>query len=298
MFDFRLKVFYTVAKRLNFTKAAAELYISQPAVTKHIHEIEKHFNIKLFERNGTKISLTAGGTSLLKHTEKLLTVYRELEFEMNGLTHQHGGTLRIGASTTIAQYIVPPMLAVFHKKFAGIKPELSINNTEQIEWALQHDQIDLGIIEGYSKNTLFKYTPFVKDELVLVVRAGHPLAKSQQINIDELLQVPLLLREPGSGTLEIIAQALKALGIKLSQLTVEMQLGSTEAMKLYLQNSDAAAFLSIHSIFNELQQNRFVVIDIDHLELERSLYFIQKHGDESMLPGLFIDFCTMNNLKL
>lgn len=297
MFDFRLKVFYTVAKRLNFTKAANELFITQPAVTKHIQETEKHFNAKLFERNGTKISLTPAGELLLQHTEKLFSVYRDLEFEMGNLAQHHSGILRIGASTTIAQYILPAVLAVFNKRFIDIQPQLTINNTELIELALQRNEIDLGIIEGHSKNSSFKYTPFIKDELVLVVRSGHSLVKNQSISLQELLNIPLLLREPGSGTLEVIAEVLKPLGIKLSQLTKEMQLGSTEGMKSYLQNSDAAAFLSVHSIINELQQNVFTIIDIDGLSIERNLYFIQKHGDEGALPGLFMDFAFRYNFK-
>lgn len=297
MFDFRLKVFYTVAKRLNFTKAASELFITQPAVTKHIQETEKHFNAKLFERNGTKIALTPAGELLLQHTEKLFSVYRDLEFEMGSLAQHHSGILRIGASTTIAQYILPAVLAVFHKRFIDIQPQLTINNTELIELALQRNEIDLGIIEGHSKNSSFKYTPFIKDELVLVVRTGHPLAKNQSVTLQELLKTPLLLREPGSGTLEVIVEALKPLGIKLSQLTVEMQLGSTEGMKRYLQNSDAAAFLSVHSIISGLQQNLFTIIDIDGLSIERNMYFIQKHGEEGALPGLFMDFACRYNFK-
>ena len=115
MFDFRLQVFQAVAKRLNFTKAAPELYITQPAVTRHIHELERHFKIKLFDRNGSRIVLTQAGDILLQHTEKLFAVYRNMEFEMNSLSLQHSGRLRLGASTTIAQYILPPVLAAFHK---------------------------------------------------------------------------------------------------------------------------------------------------------------------------------------
>jgi DNA-binding transcriptional LysR family regulator len=112
MLEFRLKVFYTVAKRLNFTKAAMELYISQPAVTKHIKELEGIYKTSLFERSGNKkIVLTTAGETLLQYADQLLDVYRELEFDMNLLISQHSGVLRIGASTTIAQYIIPPVLA-------------------------------------------------------------------------------------------------------------------------------------------------------------------------------------------
>ena len=116
MFDFRLQVFYTVARRLTFTKAAEELFISQPAVSKHINETEKYFSVKLFERNGTKITLTPAGQTLLQHTEKLFNFYRNMEFEMSNLASENKGKLRIGASTTVAQYILPSLLAAFMRK--------------------------------------------------------------------------------------------------------------------------------------------------------------------------------------
>ena len=297
MFDFRLKVFYTVAKRLNFTKAAEELFISQPAVTKHIHEIESHFKVKLFERNGTKIKLTTEGETLLLYTDQLFSVYRSLEFEMNNLAQRQNGLLRIGASTTVAQYVLPPVLAAFHEKCKEIKVTLTIDNTEQIEHALQKNNIDLGIIEGQSKNTLFKYTKFIKDELVLVARSKHPLAKKQSISPKELLKIPLVLREPGSGTLEVIAHVLKPLGINIDQLQNEMQLGSTESMKLYLLNSDAMAFLSIHSILKELHNNECCIIDIEGLNIERYFYFIQKHGQAEGLADLFMKFTRHYNFR-
>ena len=297
MFDFRLQVFHAVAKRLNFTKAAEELFITQPAVTKHIHEIENHFKVKLFERNGTKIKLTPAGETLLQYTGELFSVYRNLEFELNTFTQRHTGKLRIGASTTVAQYVLPPVLAAFHKKFKDIKVILSINNTEQIEQALQNKNIDLGIIEGQSKNNLFKYTEFVKDELVLVANSNHPLSKKEIIKSEELLKIPLLLREPGSGTLEVIAHALKPLGIKISQLQNEMQLGSTESMKLYLMNSEAMAFLSIHSILKELQNKDCCIIDVKGLQIERHFYFIQQHGESQALPDLFMKFARHHNFR-
>ena len=297
MFDFRLQVFHAVAKRLNFTKAAEELFITQPAVTKHIHEIENHFKVKLFERNGTKIKLTPAGETLLQYTGELFTVYRNLEFELNTFTQRHTGKLRIGASTTVAQYVLPPVLAAFHKKFKDIKVILSINNTEQVEQALQNKNIDLGIIEGQSKNNLFKYTEFVKDELVLVANSNHPLSKKEIIKPEELLKIPLLLREPGSGTLEVIAHALKPFGIKISQLQSEMQLGSTESMKLYLMNSDAMAFLSIHSILKELQNKDCCIIDVKGLQIERHFYFIQQHGESQALPDLFMKFARHHNFR-
>ena len=297
MFDFRLRVFDTVAKRGNFTKAASELNITQPAVTKHIKEIERLLNTKLFDRNGTKIKLTVSGEILLKYTQKLFGVYRALEFEINQLNQQHKGTLRIGASTTIAQYVLPPLLAEFHKQYQDIKVILNIQNTEIVEQLLEHKKIDLGCIEGLTKNNSFHYKPFIRDEIVLVARAHHPLVKKEYLKIEELLKVALLKREPGSGTLETIAFALKPLGINLSDFQTEMQLGNTESMKSYLLHSDAMAFLSVHTILQELKNNTLSIIDVKNLSIERHFYFIQPQGEQSSIADLFLNFANRYNFK-
>lgn len=297
MFDFRLQVFHTVAKRLNFTKAAEELCITQPAVTKHIHEIENHFKLKLFERRGTKIKLTAAGVTLLQQTEALFALYRNIEFEMGNHALEHKGQLRIGASTTAAQYVLPPVLAAFHKKFPGISVSLSIANTEQTERALQDNEIDLGIIEGHTKKAAIKYTEFLKDELVLVAGIRNPVAKKASIQPEELKQYPLLLREPGSGTLEVLAHALQPLGIKINQLKNEMQLGSTESIKRYLLHSDSMAFLSIYSVLKELEYKECCIIDVAELDISRYFYFIQLQGQAEALPGLFMKFALLHNFR-
>ena len=297
MFDFRLKVFYAVAKRLNFTKAAEELFITQPAVTKHIHELEEHFNVRLFERRGNRTFLTEEGNTLLHHVNKLQQVYTEMEFDMNSLTSKQSGQLRLGASTTIAQYIISPLLASFHKKYKDIHIHLVHGNTEQIELALQQKEIDLGMIEGHSKNRDIKYIPFLKDELVLVASYNNVLATKSSISVEELKKIPLLLREPGSGSLEVVVHALKQKGIKLSQLNIEMQLGTTEGIISYLKHSNCIAFLSIHSILMELHQKTLRIIDVKGLSIERPFYFIHLHGDTSSLPALFMRYASQYNFR-
>src|ERR1700760_250365 len=153
IFDFRLQVFHTVARRLNFTRAAKELFITQPAVTRHIHELEQHFKVKLFERNGTRVKLAPAGRRLLQHTEELFAVYRNLEFDMSSLTQQHNGRLFLGGSMTTAPYIIPPVLADFHGRYPDVQVNLITGNTQQIEQALEQKEIDLGIVEGISRNS-------------------------------------------------------------------------------------------------------------------------------------------------
>jgi DNA-binding transcriptional LysR family regulator len=289
-FDFRLQVFHTVARRLNFTKAARELFITQPAVTRHIHELEQHFKTSLFDRNGSRIRLTEAGRTLLQHTEELFAVYRNLEFDMNSLTRQQGGQLQLGGSMTAAPYIIPPVLAAFHRRYEEVRVSLITGNTQQIEQALENKEIDLGIVEGHSRNASIRYTEFVKDEIVLVSNPAHPLAKRISIRPDELLQIPLLLREPGSGTLEVIAHALKGVGIKLSQLKKEMQLDSTEIIKSYLLHAPCMAFLSVHAVVKELQNNECCIIDVKGLSIQRNFYFARLQGESQALPELFMKY--------
>ncbi len=297
MLDFRLQVFYTVAKRLNFTKASVELYISQPAVTKHIKELEAQFKVSLFERSGNKrILLTPAGEMLLQYAGRLLEIYRELDYDMNLLVKQHSGVLRIGASTTVAQYIIPPILAQFHKKFKDIKVLLITGNTEEIELALLNKEIEFGIIEGIARNPQIRYEEYLNDELVLVSAISNSVIKKDVIKPEELSNYPLLLREPGSGTLDVIAHALKPHNLKLSDLQIEMQLGGTESIKSYLLHSNCLAFLSIHSILKELKNNECRIIDIKGLTIERPFNFIQHYGQPSSLTELFIRFARSYKL--
>jgi DNA-binding transcriptional LysR family regulator len=296
-FDFRLQVFHAVAQRLNFTRAAKELFITQPAVTRHIHELEQHFKVKLFERNGTRIRLTPAGKRLLQHTEELFAVYRNLEFDMSSLTQEQGGRLFLGGSMTTAPYIIPPILADFHSRYSEVQVSLMTGNTQQIEQSLEEQQIDLGIVEGHSRNPSIRYTQFMKDEIVLVSNPAHPLAKKQNIRPDELTRIPLLLREPGSGTLEVLAYALKGVGIKLSQLQKEMQLNSTEIIKSYLLHAPCMAFLSVHAILKELQNNECTIVDVKGLSIERNFYFARLQGEAQALPELFMKFALHHQKK-
>lgn len=284
--DFRLKVFYTVALRLNFTKAATELYISQPAVSKHIQELEETYKIKLFERNGSKIALTPAGKILLKYTKNIFEIYREIDFEMSSFSKERQGLLRLGSSTTISQYIISPVLARFHQKQKDIKVNLLNGNTEQIESALINKEIEIGIVEGQSKNQSIKYIPFLKDELVLVCRNQNPLAKQNEISVTDLKSMKFVTRERGSGTLEVIEFALKKAGIKFSDLQIEMQLGNTESIKSYLVNSDCFALMSIHAVSKELLNKELIVLDIEKLSIERYFYIITLLGKSDPLSEL------------
>jgi DNA-binding transcriptional LysR family regulator len=251
----------------------------------------------LFERQGNQIKLTKQGQMLLEYTEEVFRIYRKMEFELAAFSEHYKSQLHVGASSTVSQYVIPFTLAQFHNKYKDIAVKLMNGNTEQIEHALLSNDIDLGIIEGKSKNKGIKYTEFIKDEIVLIANAAHPFANKPRLSVKELKSVPMVIREAGSGTLDVIAHALKSLDLSFSQLNIEMELGSTEAIKTYLHNSNCVAFLSMHSVVNELANKSFRVIDVEGLSIVRYFHFIERQGTSEQLANLFIHFARQNYLK-
>ncbi len=290
MFDFRLKVFHTAAKYASFSKAAEELFITQPAVSKHIQGLEQHFKAKLFFRHGNKVSLTPEGEMLFRYAGEIFSLYKKLQYDMDQLGNRNSGHIRIGASTTLTQYILPGLLHQFHIEYPDIRLEILNENTQQVETALLQKEIDLGIIEGRSKKKEVKYTPFLRDELVLVTKKEHPLAQKGEVSLEELKQIPLVIREFGSGTLQVIRHYLKKINVRISDLNVQLVLGSTEGIKKYLKATESFAFLSINSILEELNNGAFSVVDFPGATMNREFYFISLQGEEDKTALLFENF--------
>lgn len=271
------KVFIKVAQCLNFSKAAEELYVSQPAISKHIKELENTYKVTLFNRDKGKITLTCNGEIFYKYAIKIMETYNDLESELNSLSEDFSGELKIGASTTIAQYFISPLLAQIIRRYPNIKFKLSSGNTQFIEKALLNKEIDLGIVEGNSKLTNIKYTPFAKDELVLITSTSNKCKDT--ITSNQLKNLPLVLRENGSGTLQVISNALNEKNLKITDLNILLQIGSTEAIKDFLNNyPDSFAIISVISIINELKNNKLKIIDIKDLQITRNFYFISNQG--------------------
>ncbi|SOE49771.1 DNA-binding transcriptional regulator, LysR family [Fibrobacter sp. UWT3] len=290
MSDLKLLIFVTAARLLNFSQTAKRFGVSQPAVTKRIQELEEDVKVRLFERVGSKLLLTREGEVFLKHAEQILESYEALNYELGLLQQKHAGMLRLGASTTIAQYVLPPLLAKFNEKFPQVSISLQNGNSTVIENALRERQIDLGFIESDAEPAGFKVTPFLKDELVLVAHVKNPLARRDEISLNELKVTPLVLREDGSGTLEVIQHALKSRGISFGDLNVQMQLGSTESIKRYLENSHAAGIVSVRAINRELLHGTFKVVDITGFSMPRYFSYLERLGKSPALVQTFIDF--------
>lgn len=298
MSDFRLKVFQSVAKNLSFTKASQELFVSQPAITKHIQELETCYQARLFDRQGNKISLTEAGKLLLEHSERIMEDYKRLEYEMHLLHNEYMGELKLGASTTVAQYVLPPLLANFIAKFPQVNLSLLNGNSREIEVALQEHRIDLGLVEGIFRLPNLKYTTFLEDELVAVVRTNSKLASLDEIVPEDLPHIPLVLRERGSGTLDVFERALSQHDMKLSSLNVLMYLGGTESIKLFLEHTDCMGVVSIRSVSRELLAGNLRVVDIKGMQMLREFNFVQLQGQESGLSQVFMQFAMHYNKKL
>jgi DNA-binding transcriptional LysR family regulator len=260
--------------------------------------LEHQLNTQLFKRNGNNITLTTAGKVLLQYAEKIFQTYAEMETELAQLSNIEAGTLHIGASTTVAQTILPRLLALFKKTYPAIAFTFTQANTDQVTQQVLSDKIDIAIVEGAAHYPQITYTPFAKDEIVLVTRAGNQLAKKAEITPKQLPAIPLVLREAGSGTLDVIFNALAGVQINPKDLNIEIQLESSIAIKEYLLYSETATFLSIQSVVSELKYNELTVIDIKGLDIFRTFEFIQLQGKYTRLTELFKRFCISNyNLK-
>lgn len=291
MFSFRLQVFNAVAVNLSFTKAAKELHITQPAVTNHIKELEIFLGINLFYREQNTIHLTNAGQILLNYSQKVDAEFQKMEYEIGLLKNSFSGKLKIGASTTIEQYVLPPILALFNKEYPDIEILMYNNNTMHVEKDVMQHAIDLGIIEGNTAMKEFKYIPFMDDELVAIAHTSQPISKKTQITLNELKTLPLVVREIGSGSLDVIMAKFRQKKLNYKDLNIKAYLGSTESIKTFLANANCLSFVSIHAIRKEVFHDEFQIIDVDDFEIMRTFNFIYPQGQQNKLVDKFIDFC-------
>jgi len=294
--DFRDQVFLSVAENLSFSKAAEELFISQPAVTKHIKELESKLNITLFERKRNKVYLTKAGKLTYRYLIKIKELYSELEFDLGRLNEAFMGTLKLGASSTISQYLIPPVIASFHHKYPQIKLDIFSGNSFEMEQKLLKNQIDMALVENADSLTELKYINFYQDEIVGVTSNKSMYSKRRSLSVSDIQNIPLVLREKGSGTLEVIQKALSQKGIDLEKLNILIHLGSTEAIKNFLPGFDGIALVSEKALEKELQSKNLVKIKVSDLTISRYFRMAFRHGSELNIPKLFSDFLTNYNL--
>src|SRR5574341_1921883 len=204
MADRRLQVFHAVAKHLSFTKAAEALFMTQPAVTFQIRQLEEYYNTRLFDRARGRIALTPAGIQALEYAERILALSAELDRRLKEISGQVAGPLLIGASTTIAEFLLPQVLGEFKARHPGVVPRLFVANSEAVQARVAERGLDLGFIEGESHFASLVTDVCCQDELEVVCAPSHPLAKLRSVAPKSLAGEAYVSREPGSGTREVI----------------------------------------------------------------------------------------------
>ena len=290
MDEFRLRVFVTAARTLSFSKCAAALNITQPAVSRHIGEMEARYGMPLFTRGTSGVALTKAGGLLLSHAEGLLSAYQKMDYDMELLSQTSQGRLSIGASTTIAMYLLPPVLASFMELSGGVEVSMLSGNSENVEQWLRDGTVDIGFVENASRRPWLHYEPLMADELVLVAGTQGRYGTLESVTPEELRGLPLVLREKGSGTREIIERALGQHGLRVADLRVVIELSSTEAIKAFVRSSDTLAIVSVIALHRELADGSLRIVDIDGVDMPREFATVVRPGEFSGLNERFHHF--------
>ncbi|MEZ5448750.1 MAG: LysR family transcriptional regulator [Thiolinea sp.] len=275
MSDRRLQVFHAVARLLSFTKAAEVLHMTQPAVTFQIRQLEDQFDTRLFDRTHNRVSLTEAGQIVFEYSEKIFEYYSEMENAIREMTDDISGSLTIGASTTISEYMLPALLGDFKAKNVDVKLRLRVSNTEGIVSMVENNVIDLGVVEGPVNNKNLVVEVCRTDELVLIVPPQHDLAKLDKASVKELMKYPFICREEGSGTREVTVDYLIGQGVDKHAVSNCLELGSPEAVKGAVEAGMGVSVVSSASISKELKLGTLVSVPLDP-PLSRDFSFVRQ----------------------
>jgi len=290
MADRRLQVFHAVAKQSSFTKAAETLFMTQPAVTFQIKQLEEHFNTRLFDRGHGKISLTAAGEVVLEYAERILSLSAELDTRVSELTGEIQGLLLIGASMTIAEFMLPRVLGEFKGAYPGVKARLTVANSETIEHGVAAHSLDIGLIEAPSHLPSLSTEDCCEDELQVVCSPAHPLAKLKAVTPKQLFLYPYISRESGSGTREVADGYFRRAGLDPEGLNSVMELGSPDAIKGVVETGLGFAIMSKVIVAKERQLGVLVSLPLAP-RLTRTLSLVYpKEKFRSRLVTSFVEF--------
>jgi len=277
--NFRLRVFRAVAQHLNFSRAGEELLLTQPAVTQQIKALEEEVGVALFDRGGGRIALTVGGTALLPYAEQMKGLAEDALAAIAAAYGQEAGSLAIGASQTIGQYLLPAFIAGFREMNSRIKLTARSGNTDHMLEALLAKEIQIALIEGPEQRKDLHIEPFMQDQMVLVVPAGHDWAE-QILRLEDLRAEPLLMREFGSGSRRIVEQALSKAGLKSKDLTISIELDSTEGLLSAVEAGLGVAFVSRWAVRNQLALGTLKLARVKGLKLSRVFSMAYAAGPE------------------
>jgi LysR family transcriptional regulator, transcriptional activator of the cysJI operon len=287
--NFRLKVFRAVAEHRHFRKAADYLYLTQPAVTHQIRALEETFSVPLFDRTGKEVTLTPSGEILLKYVKQVDALLARAEEELSALAGEVRGELRIAASMTIAQFALPRILGDFVRRHPSVHLAIESSKTEEVINSVIAQRAALGLIEGPARTRDVTVEPWIEDELVMTVPASHEWDNSRDIEMTDLREVQLLMRERGSGTREIVEQTMADHGLSMRDLKPIMEVDSTEGIIASIEAGLGIGFVSRHAIRRALLLGTLKMVPIRGVHLKRQFSVVYSRGPEPTgLPGLFL----------
>lgn len=276
MADRRLKVFNTVARLLSFTKAAEALHMTQPAVTFQVRQLEEHFDTRLFDRTHNRVTLTDVGTVVYEISERIFELYDEMDRRVKEMTGEVGGSLNIGASMTIAENMLPALLGKFRQKHPDLSIRLKVGNTESIVSMVEHNVVDLAIVEGSITNKNLLVETCRRDELVVIMPPDHELAGNESLTIEQLMPYPFICREEGSGTREVVLNYLSDNGFP-EGWDVCMELGSPEAIKGAVEAGMGLSIMSSAGISKELKLGLLTAVPLKPRLFREFAFVRQRH---------------------
>ena len=273
----QLRILKAIAEQGSFKKAADILYVTQPAVSLQIQNLEKQLEITIFDRGGRKALLTEAGKILLDYCQRILNQCDEACKAVEDLNSLQGGTLVIGASQTTGTYLMPRMIGLFRQKYPDVSVQLQIHSTRRTGWSVANGQIDLGIIGGQLPSELeilLNVIPYATDELALVLPSKHKLASEKEITKEDLYKINFVTLDSQSTTRKVVDKLLTDSGLDVKRLKIEMELNSLEAIKNAVQSGLGAAFLPVISIEKELSSGTIYKPNISDLGVKRELKLI------------------------
>lgn len=263
MGDRRIQVFATVVRHLSFTKAAEILHMTQPAVTFQIRQLEEHFNTRLFDRTHNRISLTEAGTQAHGYAKRIVDLYKEMDDTVRRLTGEISGLILIGASSTIADYLLPNVLGKFQERYPEVKFRLSVMNSDGIVHMVESNEVDIGAIEAPIHNKQLAVKECWQDSLVLVCHPDHDLAKGRRVRIKDVLPYPFVGREEGSGTREFISDYMNQEGTDFSELNLIMEFGTPESIKCAVEGGIGISIMSEATVAKEVKHGTLRAVPLD-----------------------------------
>ena len=251
----QFRIFYRAAKNLNFTAAANDLFITQPAVTFQVKSFEDYCNLKLFKKKGRKVYLTDEGKTLYEYAEKIFRYEKEIENAIDEMRELKRGVLRLGTTKAYARYFMPLMITTFHKNFPNIKIQLNEGGSAEMIYSLVDFKIEVAIIAKAIDHPEVNFFPFSREEMALIVAPDHPLTKKKAISFKELVQEPFIMKENGSGTRKLVEELFAK---EKCSPNILMETSNTEFIKQLVQRGEGVSFLVREAVAAELKDKSLI----------------------------------------